>query len=94
MVGLEAISDLLSAVGSNTASIPAESYAELSYNLFGYLCIALKNNNEAYDFNSAPQSVRQGLLLVLKAYGVPLDDIKDTSLGSDGDGTSIPGSLK
>lgn len=93
-LGLDAVSDLVSAVGSNTASIPAESYAELCCDMFGHLCLAIEHDIVGHELDLAESSVRQGLLLVLKAYGVSPDEIKSTSLGSDGDGTLIAGSLK
>lgn len=93
-LGLEAVSDLVSAVGSNTASIPAESYAELCCDMFGHLCVTIEHEIEGHELDLAESCVRQGLLLVLKAYGVSPNEIKSTSLGSDGDGAFIAGSFK
>jgi len=67
---LEAIVDLLHAVGSNNASIPAESYAELCCEVFGQFCSALDTADDTRD-----DSVEHALRLILKAYGVLPDDI-------------------
>jgi hypothetical protein len=67
---LEAVVDLVHAVGSNNASIPAESYAELCCEVFGQFCSALDTADTI-----PGHSIENALQLILKAYGVLPDDI-------------------
>lgn len=62
--------------------------------MFGHLCVTIEHEIEGHELDLAESCVRQGLLLVLKAYGVSPNEIKSTSLGSDGDGAFIAGSFK
>jgi len=79
---LEAIADLIHASESNTATIPAESYAVLCCQLFGLFCSAL----DSVDSDKGGQGgvVRHALCLLLKAYGVSLEDINASCLGQNG----------
>jgi hypothetical protein len=83
---LEAIVDLIHAVGSNNASIPAESYAELCCEVFGQFCSALDTAGDI------PQKcIEHALQLILKAYGVLPDDVASLVPSSN---AKIQGSLK
>jgi hypothetical protein len=83
---LEAVIDLVHAVGSNNASIPAESYAELCCEVLGQFCSAL---DTADDIDR--DSIVHALQLILKAYGVLPEII--TSLVSTSK-VEVQGSLK
>jgi hypothetical protein len=88
---LEAIIDLIHAIGNNTASIPAESYAELCCEVFGQFCLALDLNDHG-TLELRRESVPTALRLLLKAYGVSQDDLYSSPLGLGA--TKIQGSLK
>jgi len=79
---LEAIADLIHASESNTATIPAESYAALCCQLFGLFCSPLDDMDP--DEAGQEGNARHALCLLLKAYGVSLDDINASCLGQIG----------
>jgi hypothetical protein len=83
---LEAVVDLVHAVGSNNASIPAESYAELCCEVFGQFCSAL---DTADDIDG--DSILHAPQLILKAYGVLPEDIASLVPTSK---VKVQGSLK
>jgi hypothetical protein len=86
VIPLEAVDDLLHAVGNNTTSIPAERLAELSCEMFCHLC-SVSNKDKAQDSETMTiksNSIRHGLVLVLKAHGVPIEEINSLS-PNDGD---------
>jgi hypothetical protein len=83
---LEAIVDLVHAVGSNNAAIPAESYAELCCDIFNQFCSALETADDIPE-----NSIEHALRLILKAYGVLPDDILPLAPGSN---VKTQGSLK
>jgi hypothetical protein len=83
---LEAVVDLVHAVGSNNASIPAESYAELCCEVFGQFCSALDTADDISE-----DSIEHALRLILKAYGVLPDDISSLIPSNN---VKIQGSLK
>ena len=83
---LDAIVDLVHAVGSNKAAIPAESYAELCCEVFGQFCSALDTADTI-----PGHSIEQALQLILKAYGVLPEDIASLIPTSK---VKVQGSLK
>jgi hypothetical protein len=83
---LEAIVDLVYAVGSNNAAIPAESYAELCCEVFSQFCSALEIADDIPE-----NSIEHALRLILKAYGVLPDDIASLIPSNN---IRIQGSLK
>jgi hypothetical protein len=85
---LEATVDLVHAVASNNAAIPAESYAELSCEVFGQFCSALDTAD-----HTPENSIEHALRLILKAYGVMPDDIASSIL-VPGINVKVQGSLK
>jgi len=85
---LESIVDLIHAVSSGNAAIPAESYAKLCCEVFGQFCSALDTADD-----KPGGSIEHALRLVLKAYGVSPDDIA-SSLPITGSTAKVQGSLK
>jgi len=83
---LDAIVDLVHAVGSNKAAIPAESYAELCCEVFGQFCSALDTADTI-----PGHSIEHALQLILKAYGVLPEDIASLIPTSK---VKVQGSLK
>jgi len=88
---LEAIVDLIHASESNTAPIPAESYAALCCQLFGLFCSAVDNVDS--DKGCQEEIARHALCLLLKAYDVSLDDINASCFGQNGV-AKLGGSIK
>lgn len=85
---LESIVDLVHAVSSDNAALPAESFAELCCEVFGQFCSALDTAE-----GNPGGNIEHALRLLLKAYGV-LPDEMGSFLPIPGSTAKVQGSLK